>query len=155
MGRTYKGVTVTTPYMLIDATYVATQLETTFGTPDENKCNQLIAEVSDDIQTQTGEDFLDVTCYPDGVPPGIQGVACRAVIRGMLSDPSNLVSEQIGDVIETYGGLLDYPPGDQRKLDQYGGGQGSVTLETCFSDGYFYEDGYYGWNGLAGPECNV
>lgn len=115
-------------YALITTDYVATAMETTFSTAEKNKCSQLIDEVSEDVFAQTDEDFLDPNLYTE-VPASIRGVVCRAVIRGMLSEPTNLKSQQVGDVVEEFGGLLDYPPGDQRQLDQYGAGTGTFHLD--------------------------
>lgn len=131
---------------LITTDYVANELEIDLTGSQRIRCVQLIDEVSQDIFDQTGEDFTSVNLYPDGVPATIKGIAARAVIRGLNTDSSSMKSLQVGDVVETYGGLLDYPPGDAKKLAKYGGNEESWQLEADL--GCDRQE----WNGTTGVD---
>lgn len=57
--------------------------------------------------------------YGMEVPPDIKGVVTDAVFRGLNSLPSGLKSLTVGDVIEEYNGLLDFPQYDLDIIDNY------------------------------------
>lgn len=115
---------------LISTEYVATAMRTTFDSADLALAAQLIDEVSDYIEDYTGKDFSNVNMFPDGIPHTIRGVAARAVIRGMTSEPSNLTTLTVGDITEVFGTLLDFSAADQKILDMAGGGYGTIYLAS-------------------------
>lgn len=53
------------------------------------------------------------------VPDDIKGVLIDAVFRGLNSLPSGLKSLTVGDVIEEYNGLLDFPQYDLDIIENY------------------------------------
>ena len=62
------------------------------------------------------------------VPADIKGVATEAVIRALLTTPTSLKVMKVGDVEEQFGGLLDFPPADQRVIDNYADSEGTYKL---------------------------
>lgn len=77
---------------------------------------------------------MDYGMYP--VPNDIKGVAASAVIRELSTEPTDAKQITVGDVTEIFGGLLDFPPGDQHTIDNYTSTEDSWRIESPVRPGH-------------------
>jgi hypothetical protein len=76
----------------------------------------------------------------DPCPLSVTTVACKAVMRGINGDVTNLKTLTVGDITETYGDMLDFSDADMVVLDNYTDKMTTLRLDASVDSAPFYTD---------------